>query len=388
MNTQNILKFYGSRLDIKLDSSEFFDFEIGKDDIDFDTSVIDFNNLITYTGLTVNSDCITGTTLNLIKPWVIEINEDYNQYTCDFKVRRRTEEGWTLDFIFNKESLPWTSGSTFYYWGISGETNEGYFVDNNLSFSFTEDGRIKWESYRYSGYCDSTSGFTESNYISSGQTSVLCTDGTSEDFDITIVYKRNNRYTDCDLENEGGWNDLITGPYTISYTGETNTTTTQIITGYTITSPLSDYITGGTGTTVYTERINTKWFNERYKRYGTLKIYLNGKPIYNIKNWEEVIPSLRESTNPIVQIYGGGTTGYLTLHTGETSFSLLKVKYFEEPLDFVHIRHHYITENKNNFNIVECNTGCFDDVGVLTDGALITENEEVLVTNDFNILVF
>lgn len=388
MNTQNILKFYGSKLDVKLDSSEFYDFEIAKDDIDFDTSVIDFSNLITYTGLTVNSDCITGTSLNLIKPWVLEINKDYNQYTCDFKVRKRTEEGWTLDFIFNKESLPWSSGSTFYYWGISGETNEDYFVDNNLSFSFTEDGRIKWEAYRYSGYCDNTSGFTKSYYISTGQTEVLCTDGTSSDFDITIVYKRNNRYTDCDLENEGGWNDLILGPHPVLYTGETNTTTTQIITGYTIINELSDYITGGTGTTVYIEQINNKWFNERSKRFGTLKIYLNGRPIYNLKNWEEVIPSLRESTNPIVQIYGGGTTGYLNLHTGETSFSLLKVKYFEEPLDFVHVRHHYITENKNNFNLVECNTGCFDDVGVLTDGALITENEEVLVTNDFNILVF
>jgi hypothetical protein len=27
MNSQNILKFYGSKLDIKLDSSEFYDYE-------------------------------------------------------------------------------------------------------------------------------------------------------------------------------------------------------------------------------------------------------------------------------------------------------------------------------------------------------------------------
>ena len=28
MNSQNILKFYGTRLDAKLDSSEFYDYEI------------------------------------------------------------------------------------------------------------------------------------------------------------------------------------------------------------------------------------------------------------------------------------------------------------------------------------------------------------------------
>lgn len=389
MNTQNILKFYGSRLDLKLDSSEFYDYELGKNEIDFDTEVIDFDSFITYTGLTINSNCITGTTLDVIKPWVIEINKDYTGYTCDFNVRRRTEKGWTLDFVFNKETLPWVSGSTFYYWGISGETNEDYFVDNNLSFSFTTDGRIKWESYRYSGYCDNTSGFTESYYISTGQTPVLCSNGTSEDFNITIVFDRNRRYTNCDLENEGGWNDLILGPYPISYTGNTGSTTTQIITGYTIITELTDYITGGTGTTQYTERISSKWLNERDKRLGTLKIYLNGRPIYKLKNWEEIIPSVRESTNPIVQIWGGGTNGYLDLHTGNTEFTLYQIKYFEEPLDFVHVRHHHITEIINNFSIVDCVSDCVDNVILYTDtGVILTENEQDIVTEDLNLLIF
>ena len=104
-------------------------------------------------------------------------------------IRRRTEKGWTADFVFNRDNINWSTGSTFYYWGISGETNENYFADNNLSFSFTEDGRIMWESYRY--IYDDCSG--ERYVTTSGQTAVLCESGTSSDFNITITFDRNFR---------------------------------------------------------------------------------------------------------------------------------------------------------------------------------------------------
>ena len=54
MNTQNILKFYGSKLDLKLDSSELYDFELEKTTIDYNTDVLDLTNEITYTGLTID----------------------------------------------------------------------------------------------------------------------------------------------------------------------------------------------------------------------------------------------------------------------------------------------------------------------------------------------
>jgi hypothetical protein len=54
MNTQNILKFYGSKLDLKLDSSELYDFELEKTNIDYNTDVLDLTNEITYTGLTID----------------------------------------------------------------------------------------------------------------------------------------------------------------------------------------------------------------------------------------------------------------------------------------------------------------------------------------------
>lgn len=340
MSSQNILKFYGSKLDLRLDTSELYDYEIGKTDLDYDWLVLDFDNEINFSGLTLTSDCITGTTLNVIKPWEIEIDVQYTGYTCDFKVRKRTEEGWTLDFVFNRESLPWVSGSTFYYWGIKNETHPEHYLDNNLSFSFTSDGRIKWESYRYSGYCDTTNGYTETSYVSSGQTSVLCTGGTSDDFNITITFDRNiDLYGQCDIVNQGGENDLITD--------------------ITILNP-EEVLTGATEDTSYSYTLNSGWFDERPKRLGTLKIYLNGRPIYRLKNWEEIIP--REYENPIVQIWGGGTLYSGGLHEGTTEFNLKRVKYFETPLTFPEVWHHYLVSTKPYYDINECREDCVDIV--------------------------
>ncbi len=54
MNTQNILKFYGSKLDIRLDSSEFYDYEVTKTENDYNSDVLDLSTSITYTALTIN----------------------------------------------------------------------------------------------------------------------------------------------------------------------------------------------------------------------------------------------------------------------------------------------------------------------------------------------
>ena len=390
MANQNILNFYGTKLDLKVDYSELYDFELAKVDDDYDISLLDLTTEINHTGLTFNSSCISGITLNNLKPLVLLVGSGQTGNQCDTTIQKRTEKGWTLDFVFNRGGLPWVSGSTFYYWGISGETNQSYFADNNLSFSFTSDGKIKWESYRYSGVCDTVSGYSESYYTSSGQTNnSLCTNGTSSDFNLTFVFERYSEYNDCEIENEGGLNDLILGPHAISYSGQSGSTTTQIVTGYTITNDIYDWITGETITHEYVEELNKKWFNERNKRLGTLKIYLNGNVIYKIKDWEEIIPSYRKSTNEIVQIFGGGTNGYLPIHTGNTNFTLLQVKYFEEPLKFPYVKHHYLTSIKPNFNISECNSPCDNtNISGFSDVGLLTEFEEYVITEDNNIIVY
>jgi hypothetical protein len=366
MNSQNILKFYGSRLDLRLDSSEYYDYELAKVDTDFDQEGIDFTTQISYPSLILTNSCMNDP-LDVIKPWEIPINTPYTADTCNFTVRKRTEKGWTLDFVFNRNSLPWSDGSVFYYWGIKDETEEQNYLDNNLSFQFTDDGRVLWVAHHLSGYCQN-SGYTETPYIASGQTGVLCSGGTSSDFNLSIVFQRNFKYENCDLLNQGGSNDYITG--------------------YSVTNIYS-VITGDTEIKEQFEVLNKNWLAERNKRLGTLKIYLNGRKIYQINNWEEIVPSTRESLNPIVQIWGGGTTNSGGSHSGTTLFELKRVKYWEEPLNYVRIKQHYLSSTKSFYSINECvNYGCVDTVSVFSDSAYLHEDGDYVFSEDNDVLIY
>ena len=455
MNSQNILKFWGTQMDLKIDSSEYHDYEVSKTESDYNSDVLDINTPINYSGLSVNTtgltnaDCVrntislnefdntvndplypysaytwtlsysaftnqlnnsdiilkndvyefinssgethyfiengynnslsnpfslnvtgftTGSTVDCslqfsgtgittticcprdpipsAKPWAYQINHGAGVNNCDYSVKRRTEKGWTIDFVLNKDSLPWSDGNVIYYLGVRNETDIEDYADNNLSFSFTDDGRLKWTSIHYSGICNTLSGYTESYYIASGQTLPLCNNGTSDDFNITITFDRYSRYTDCNLENDGGWNDLIPGVKVIPYVPESGSSVTS------------------TQTTIYTEveGLNKKWADEKERRLGILKIYLNGRTIYKLKDWEEIIPSDR-GEQPFIQSWGSGTQYAGGAHNmGTSCFNFKQIQFYEQPLDFVHVRHHYLSEIKPNFNIVECNVNCVDSV--------------------------
>ena len=250
-------------------------------------------------------------------------------------IRRRTEKGWTLDFVFNKDGYDWIDGSTFYYWGISGETISSNYADNNLSFAFTEDGRIQWKAIHYKPDNSGNSIYT----TISGQTEVMCADGTSNDFNLTITFERNKTLENCDLLNYGGINDLISE----------------------VTIPLDnqDFLTGGTISATTIQQLSKKWYQNRTNRLGKLRIYLNGQKLYELKNWEEIIPSERESENDLVQVFGGGSDGIENLHVGETSFAILDYNYYEEPWNALAVKSNYKKNVKVNYNITEC-TSCND----------------------------
>ena len=362
MNRQNILNFYGSKLDLKLDSSELYDYQLTTNEVDYDTDVLDLSNPITYSALTIDTSCLS-VDLNDQKPWVVPINTRYTGDTCDFTVRRRTEKGWTLDFVFNRDEVAWSGGTIFYYLGVDGDSVQTNYLDNNLSFQFTNDGRVKWVSYHYSGYCDLT-GYSETHYLANGQTPVLCVTGDTTDFNLTIVFNRYRELIGCDLDNVGGFNDLIRGPHTVPFTepttGYTAVTSTQITTGYTITNTIEDWVTGGTITTQYVEELNKKWSNERDMRLGELKFYLNGNLIHTETNWEEIIPSYRDEQT-IIQSWGGGYNYTYFGNTPKTcDFIIRSAKYYEEPLDFIHVKHNFRTLTGYTFEI--CNAPCVDDV--------------------------
>lgn len=257
-------------------------------------------------------------------------------------IRRRTEKGWTLDFVFNKDGFDWSGGTTFYYWGISGETEVANYADNNLSFSFTDDGRVMWESVHYKKYsCDSDPIY----YVASGQTAVLCSGGTSNDFNLTIVFERNRDLTGCDICNFGGTNDLITGK--------------------TMTVGQLDWLTGATEVYTIVESLSEKWYENRDYRLGTLKIYLNGQKVYTLKDWEEIIPSQRESENDLVQKFGEGTVESGAIHEGTTSFDMIEFNYYEYPFTHLQIKDNY-NNLKQNYSITECDGDCVDELYNIT----------------------
>ena len=317
---------------------------------------------------TLSGDCCPIDPKLSVKPWAYKINTHGGSDNCEFIVKRRPEKGWSLDFVFNREDLPWSDGGPFYFLGVREEETQPLYADNNLSFRFTNDGRIEWRAYRYSGECV-TEAYQETFYISSGQTPTLCQDGTTDDFNITIVFDRHLRHTDCEIENAGGWNDLITGS--------------------TITNARAVTLSGATENYQYIEELNKDWNDERYARLGVLKIYLNGRPIYKIDNWEEVIPSKR-GFQPFIQSWGGGTTGSGGVHQGVTSFNLKRIKYVEEPLNALQVRHHYLVSTKPYYTITECVKPCEETISPYNDKSLLIGgvSSDIMETENNDIIIF
>jgi hypothetical protein len=265
------------------------------------------------------------------KPWVYKFDTGGGVNNCGSIIEQRNEKGCTLDFIFNRSGLTWNEGGIFYYLGVRGDNNPEKYADNNLSFGFTNDGRIKWNKVHYT-----SSGFK----VVSGQTESLCVTDNTKDFDVTITFERNYTLTECSLYNEGGINDLITG-------GTLNGTELQIM-------------TGDTPNYVYTEVLSQKWLNERQYRLGTLKIYLNSVPIYKLKNWEEVIPSKR-GIQPFIQSWGGGTGEMNNVHKGVCKFNIKNIEYYDEPLNFITIKKQF-TEKYTNYDFEICGDICYDSL--------------------------
>lgn len=493
MNSQNILKFWGSKFDLKLDTSEFHDYELGKTEVDYNTDVLDLTTPIVYSTLKINttglidtlclrdritiveydnrindptypysaytwtlsysdftnrlgnSDTIlhndvyefvdnsnlihyftatsynssldnpfslnvtgltTGSPISCVgrlqdedyccpidspsnaKPWAYQTDHGVSVGNeCNPFIQRRTEKGWTLNFVFNREELPWSVGRVFYYSGTRGDSDISDYADNNLSFSFTTDRRIQWRAVYYSGVCLDNGEFNESYYVASGQTPQLCVDGTSEDFEITITFDRYRHLTECNIENDGGFNDLIPDHVINDYipnTGFTAVTSTQVVSHN------------------ETELLSKKWAKERNRRLGVLTIYLNGRPVYKIKDWEEIIPSTR-GEQPFIQSWGAGTEYSGEIHNmGISCFNFKRVQYYEEPLDFVHVRHHYLVDTKPYYNINECIDDCPDEVvgfeyvapiiitfsGIISSGSIICQYDATInrvITDDITL---
>jgi hypothetical protein len=143
-------------------------------------------------------------------------------------------------------------------------------------------------------------------------------------FQVDVVWRRYTNYDFCDLKYFGGLADITETKYLESLA---NNTVALIAPPYT---------KGEDGETIEIIQLNDKWLLDKKDRLGRLKIYVNGKPIYTLENFEEVIPRAlntdkeRQLAVPFNISWGGGTQG---LHENLTfsSCSALTSNYIQDP---------------------------------------------------------
>ena len=144
-------------------------------------------------------------------------------------------------------------------------------------------------------------------------------------FQVDVVWSRYTNYDYCDLKYYGGLGDITQ----IKYLDSLANNTTALIE-----PPLTSK--GESGETIEIIQLNDKWLDEKKDRLGRLKIYVNGKPIYVLENFEEVIPrglntdKERQLAVPFNISWGGGTQG---LHENLTFSSCtgLTDNYIQDP---------------------------------------------------------
>lgn len=144
-------------------------------------------------------------------------------------------------------------------------------------------------------------------------------------FQVDAVWTRYTNFDFCDLKYLGGLGDITETKYLDSLANNTTAL---------IEPPLTRQ--GKDGETIEIVNLNQKWLDEKKNRLGRLKIYVNGKPIYTLENFEEIIPRAlntdkeRQLAVPFNISWGGGTQG---LHENLTFSSCtgLTGNYIQDP---------------------------------------------------------
>jgi hypothetical protein len=144
-------------------------------------------------------------------------------------------------------------------------------------------------------------------------------------FYVNVSWSRYKNFDECDLKYFGGLGDITKVEYLDSLANNSVNL---------IKPPLTH--TNKYGETIEIINLNDKWLEDKKHRLGKLRIYVNGKPIYTLENFEEVIPrglntdKERQLAVPFNISWGGGTQG---LHENLTfsSCSALTSNYIQDP---------------------------------------------------------
>ena len=144
-------------------------------------------------------------------------------------------------------------------------------------------------------------------------------------FLLDVTWERYTYLDECDLWYRGGLGDITEEKFLESLV---NNTSILIMPPYTNGKKEKEKIE--------IVKLNDKWLEDKKFRNGRLKIYVNGKKIYTIEDFEEIIPRALDTEKekqlgvPFNISWGGGTQG---LHENLTfsSCSALTSNYIQDP---------------------------------------------------------
>jgi hypothetical protein len=219
-------------------------------------------------------------------------------------------------------------------------------MSNNIAFKLCGDPKnpsIGVKVLRFTGGCEVTGTcVTGQTYVTGYTIQEWCTppiyEYCQEDnpaflnnehwFLLDVVWERNMNLEDCDLWWFGGLGDITKVEYLESLAGNTQALINPPYTNNKLNSE-----------TVTLTNLNEKWLDDEKYRKGTLKIYVNGKLIYTIDDFEEIIPRALNTDKekqvgvPFNISWGGGTQG---LHENliPSSCENLSSDYIQDPESF------------------------------------------------------
>jgi len=224
------------------------------------------------------------------------------------------------------------------------ETNPLFDVmSNNISFKLCGDVKnpqIGVKVLRFTGGCETTgtcvtgktyvTGYTIDEYCSPPiypYCEIVNPDFLNEEhwFLVNVTWERYSWFDFCDLKFYGGLFDITKFEYLESLANNS----VELIR-----PPLTH--NDKSGELIELVNLNETWLDEKKYRLGRLKIYVNGKKIYTIEDFEEVIPrglftdKEKQIGVPFNISWGGGTQG---LHENLTfsSCSALTSNYIQDP---------------------------------------------------------
>jgi hypothetical protein len=216
-------------------------------------------------------------------------------------------------------------------------------MSNNISFKLCGDVKnpqIGVKVLRFTGGCETTgtcvtgktyvTGYTIDEYCSPPiypYCEIVNPDFLNEEhwFLVNVTWERYSWFDFCDLKFYGGLFDITKFEYLESLANNS----VELIR-----PPLTH--NNKSGELIELVNLNETWLDEKKHRLGRLKIYVNGKKIYTIEDFEEVIPrglftdKEKQIGVPFNISWGGGTQG---LHENLTfsSCSALTSNYIQDP---------------------------------------------------------